>query len=842
MLRSSPGPIVRALLALLTLTAAVAADDYENPRFGFRLDLGDDWLLSGEDGDGAALHLTLSGRGELLRCQLQIHINSAGTRADPEAMRAGTVALIDATVGYDNPQLCKRQVASRSAPSLVCNTSAAGFPGIMRQAYLAENDWLYVLQDFHPTDGDEQLIATLDRLWETFEFIPLDAEASRQQRLLTLAGRCGSEIDWADDWHAAAERAQRLQRPVLVHARMYRGFSISDDTMSGAFMDRDVIELVNSRCVPLAVVETSGLPFADTSAYGLGPLTFGSACLLVSPAGNVLWDGFTPADVLLRKALADIDDLRGTPVNASADTFEQALAHMRRGELEQVLAVLDVPRNAAEQRLISAVHRRRLEGDAALAVLDAAENAPGAVPLQYDLDVDRVELLLATGKASAADALAATLLARAPRHERVPELLLLRAAVALSERDRDTAQALLERVIAQHGETRWAWAAAATLTSTAWAMEQSESSVWPDHELIEQLRPPTFAALAVERWPEAQRHAIDWLLDAQNADGSWPQPSNLGRRANDPPHDFDLAAAALATSALLPHRDEAAVRAAIDGAVAWLAVAYPQERDAEPELAFMDYAVWSRACLLITLADLVDCGLGTLDEWSAMARSLHDELAVLSKPGGGWSYYLTGDVTAASPMALQSMSFTNALIVLSLQRANAAELIDGHTLAESGLDSLDRGRLADGSFRYMVPPPGGPSAKGERGDAGSAGRGPVCTLAMVRAGRLPLPQLRDALDTFIEHKGSYTRERGKHLMHAGAQGQGSHYLLFDYATAAWAVAALPLAERAAYVEPLLEMVLSSRTSAGSFIDNPIIGAASATSLALSAFTALQLEP
>ena len=82
--------------------------------------------------------------------------------------------------------------------------------------------------------------------------------------------------------------------------------------------------------------------------------------------------------------------------------------------------------------------------------------------------------------------------------------------------------------------------------------------------------------------------------------------------------------------------------------------------------------------------------------------------------------------------------------------------------------------------------------------AGSAGRGPVCTLALLHGGRAEVEDLRTALDLFARHRGTYTRERGKSLMHCGSEGQGSHYLTFDYAYAAQAVSLLPSEERGRY--------------------------------------------
>ena len=94
--------------------------------------------------------------------------------------------------------------------------------------------------------------------------------------------------------------------------------------------------------------------------------------------------------------------------------------------------------------------------------------------------------------------------------------------------------------------------------------------------------------------------------------------------------------------------------------------------------------------------------------------------------------------------------------------------------------------------------------------------------------------MEKALAIFREHRAGLDRELGKSLMHCGSSGQGCHYLFFDYATSAAAVATLPVAERAAHAEWLLELILPARSVEGGFRDTSINGWPFGTAMALMA--------
>ena len=74
------------------------------------------------------------------------------------------------------------------------------------------------------------------------------------------------------------------------------------------------------------------------------------------------------------------------------------------------------------------------------------------------------------------------------------------------------------------------------------------------------------------------------------------------------------------------------------------------------------------------------------------------------------------------------------------------------------------------------------------------------------------------------------------------EGEGSHYLMFDYAWCSAAYATLDPSRREGLRQPLLEQILGARTEAGGYLDNPLIGDRFGTAAALWAFSQLGPNP
>jgi hypothetical protein len=307
----------------------------------------------------------------------------------------------------------------------------------------------------------------------------------------------------------------------------------------------------------------------------------------------------------------------------------------------------------------------------------------------------------------------------------------------------------------------------------------------------------------VERKPAAATEAaLEWLVAERRADGSWPDPSEIEGTASVS-NSISVAVDVLAARALLAHRDRS-------------------RSDVEHEAGLA--------------VDLLEAGASRADELRALGGDLGRALAARQRSNGGWSYFEAVSLDAAAAKPEQSISFVTATVAQALLRAAEAGVEIDIEVLERGFDALEAMRSEAGVFAYMLqfPQQRAPAVA----VAGAAGRAPLCELALLRAGRSDEPRLRAALEQFFEHSVTLAKEAGKALMHCGTEGQGCHYVLYDYATAARAIAALPEGERKPHRARLLALLDSTRRADGAFSDTPILGPASGTALALLALAAL----
>ena len=248
----------------------------------------------------------------------------------------------------------------------------------------------------------------------------------------------------------------------------------------------------------------------------------------------------------------------------------------------------------------------------------------------------------------------------------------------------------------------------------------------------------------------------------------------------------------------------------------------------------MDYTTWSNAMILRFVADALEHGLGDVEALAPVVELLVTDMAARKQDGGGWSYYVTGDVNGDGAPA-NSISFTTAAAVVALARAREVGFRVPDAVLEPALDALEAMRQEDGTFAYFLFHDTGAAVSGTEPE-GAVGRGPVCELALLEAGRGTPERLGASLERFLDLRHLFAPEQGKVVMHAGPHGQGCHYLLFDYAHAALAHERLDAGARSR--TKLLELVLACRQPDGSFLDTPILGRAYGTAMALTALDAL----
>lgn len=827
---TAPAP----LAAALTRARATASEPYTSATFSFRLVVPDGWSAEEAEASATALRLELRPERAAERVRATVRVVSAGAFADAAAVLREALAKVEADEQYKDVEELERRIAGRSVPGI--SVELRGEPGRLRQAYLVEAERLFILEEAVTGRDFGAWKDEFDDLWSTFAFLEPTDEDLHERRLRAAAERCGSEVQWAQSWEEAAERARRESKLVLAVVRALPGFDISDETLTESFMDPDVIELVSERFVPLRYRLGMDAPFERQEVYGLSATTFGSSALVVTPEGRVFAHERAPFDWFLRDVVARPGFPAGPALRAAKDPLARAEQRVRRGELPAALAELADAAGREIHRARAGILRRMRRGEEALAELAAAREAAGAEgALDVDIDLDEALVLARLGRLEKALERVERALAGAPNHARAPEAQHLRGALQYASGARSAAERTWRRLVDEAPESRWAWKAAGTLLGTAWLLDRGGAVAWPPEEQYSALLVPPFDPGDASEPAALEREAVRYLVSRQEADGSWFSPTEFGRSDPVAADDFELATAAMCVQALLAQPTDAEAQSAAKRGLAWLLAAHARLVESAEPAVFMNYAGWSRAALLACLADCLRARFGD-DDLERVATGLVAELAALQNEGGGWSYLVSGD-PAARVAADVSMSFQTAAVLLALQRAADAGIEVPEDVLERGLDCLASMRAPDGTYLYLLQHGG--AASPQMNPPGAAGRGPGCALALLRGGRTDEKELRGTLELFVRHRGGLTKELGKALMHAGADSQGSHYVLFDQANTAAAIAALGKRERVRFGEALLEELALARVDGGGFLDNPLLGVACGTSQALLALEALR---
>lgn len=743
---------------------------------------------------------------------------------------------------------------------------------------------VYAVQSGWP--AGEDFPASLRTLVDSVSLVPPVAKPPPDPALVkleALADRCGSALPWEPSWDAAVARARAEDKLVLVVFEHFPGLDAAHTRSSGALMDGDVEALVQERCVMLRLEGDDPAPFRDAAVWGMGENSWGGVLLVVSPEGRVLeqtaHDSGFFVDELLRRALAQYDGERragkastspSTSGSDASDASEPPAASsaaprdrderldlvarcLRRGELQragELLGSLDTPR---AHILRAALHRRERRGEEALAELAAARRALGDAgetsgasgangasdaeasdatrALLADLAVEEAVVDMRLARWEEAERALRSVLERDPAGPRATEAEFWLGAVEMLLQGFPKGRERWRALADAHPDDRWAWKAAANVLDGGAFVNGTERPHWPDATVFAAIAEPPAEALKLGQAAQAARDALAFLVAGQQPDGSWVAPMDA---FGVTPSGYTFATTALCGSSLLPHRSQSdEIELALRRAVAYLlAVRKEGGLDGGTDLTGV-YSIWSRAFALRFLAQAQGAGLGGDDE-AALRDALDgllDSIIASQQPSGGWPYVLiTG--TSAEQGFDGSASFLTAGVLIALLDARAAGLAVPQAPLGRGLKFLESMRQEDGSYRYFAGVPEMP------GDAESAGRGPVCELALLRGGVGGLSGVRRALSVFRDRRESFRSEWGKDLCHTGAQGQGAHYLLYDWSFASAAAAQLPRSERTRWRQLLLTDLLAVRDAEGAYADMPSLGRAYGTAMALAALDAL----
>jgi tetratricopeptide (TPR) repeat protein len=502
----------------------------------------------------------------------------------------------------------------------------------------------------------------------------------QDEALRKLADRCGTEIEWQSRWDDAARKARQEGRTILVQICRNAHFIESDDSSarwlvlrSGLYSDPDLIRLLRSRFVCLRVLgkdDLRGLPFkAELEGHTLSG--DGTAQVIATPDGRVLSEICTfDASRLLTAAAGACEGPRRTPLQ---DPMDEAEALLDRCEIAAALELSKSVKTFRAHRLRAAAYRRLRKGDEALAAL-ASARAVAPAESQSDLDLEEGVLLLRLGRTDDAETLF-----RRVRGESRAEARFWAGACRFAKADPAGAAADWGLVATEHGDSRWAWKAAANLLGLGAIVHEVERLRWPP-DPIPTSRPVPRAD--PDDSADLEKGAIEFLAATQRDDGSWPSPEEATLAALG----YSEAVTAICAHALLPHRKQPEVERMLRRALAFLDRSLREGRLFAESCPAYNGRLWAHAFLIPLLVDLGDRGL---------SRHLPELVAAVRKsqqPSGAWDYaFRLSDI---------AVSFSTACTVLALQDARRAGIDVPEATLRRAVTLLRDMRTSQGWFPY----------------------------------------------------------------------------------------------------------------------------------------------
>ena len=846
----------------------LALDVHVDSERGFRAEPPEGWKVHAAENPGIGHTTTFLPPWSAGEAAASVTVSKLGQGIDAtEALELKLKGIVDQGLNSANVERIESVVAGEVTVGFGMDLTQAGVTYRLEQGLAVRDGWLFTLQRHAPKDKFDDVKDELGAVLMTVAFVERSDEAVAAAALEAIAARCGSEVEWAKSWDAALARSAAEHKPILLVAWLYGPFDLPGNPRTTVFMHEDVIRLVQERFVPYWLKKgEADLTRQDGEPYGMGPNTFGQALMVVDADGAVRAEIEDASDgpvawSFLTQSLALDESWSGDPIPEGMTELERVrFAIDSGGDSEDMLLMSSLPghegayQRARWQRLTgSSAHDELLLAREAVPEEDAEARGRYASELALEL--------VYQGRVEEADRLLASLLDQELPSEVRGRVLHDLAGMRLVAGDGEGARELYTQVVEQHPETRWAWSSADALGSglldLGIAFEAKRFTPEDLHAsiLLKGNVPvpygPTPGATAEESRHVKAREALAQLRQLDFDSGNYTHPTERSYQASLGANPFLDATNAICGRALLaaakaglaPAEElHAEVRLVVDNLVASVA----SRDEVEPVVLYMDYMTWSDGAMLEFLAGAFEAGVVERAAIEATVDYLVADLAARQQENGGWSYYKKNDLSAEDVPA-QSISFTTAAVSIGLSKAASAGFEVPDELRASSTRALQALRDGEGVFAYFLYGEGGAEHPPIPTPAGDVGRGPACELALYFAGASDPERLATAVDQFLDHADTYRAQQGKVLMHAGAKGEGCHYLFFDYTHAAIAAAIVSAPEGPASVGTrgdqegrrtrILELVDDCRQEGGSYMDTPINGRSYGTAMALLAMLA-----
>jgi hypothetical protein len=326
------------------------------------------------------------------------------------------------------------------------------------------------------------------------------------------------------------------------------------------------------------------------------------------------------------------------------------------------------------------------------------------------------------------------------------------------------------------------------------------------------------------RITESVDRGVSFMLESQNADGSWGLPTrtkslNIYAPVPGAHQAFRTAVTALGISALCEQeRRRPEVAVAIDAAQIWMIENLGRLRRATPDAI---YNVWGHGYAISALVALHE--RSDDDALKSQLRDLIEtqfqRLADYESLDGGWGYY-DFNVGAQRPTS-SSTSFVNATVLVALHHARTISIQPPEGLVERALAATRRQQKPDFSYLYgeylRFQPMRGINRPG-----GSLGRSQACNISL-RYWNDPLITdeiLIEWLRRLIDRHGWLDMGRKRPVPHEAWMQVAGYFFYYGHFYAALCLDELPAAEKMLIAPALAELLMERQEADGSWWDFP----------------------
>ncbi len=325
----------------------------------------------------------------------------------------------------------------------------------------------------------------------------------------------------------------------------------------------------------------------------------------------------------------------------------------------------------------------------------------------------------------------------------------------------------------------------------------------------------------IELW----RRSVQFLLAMQRDDGALID-SDYDFGGTDSLPNVYVAVTSLVGLSLMEARGRVPEEsAAIDTALEHAAEYVRDEKNINP--VDRDEILWAYAYRLRFLVARLRLGSETLENVNRAVTKLE---SVQGNRGSWYHEY--------------SNSFVTATALVALADAKQAGASINQDIVEKGLLSLQRDRYANGAYPYSSGRGNRSNATDDGDIAASAGRMPICELALLLWGKSDQTRLQFAVEKSLEHHDKLSVAY-KYDNHTSTLAYGGFFFWYDMQSRAEAIQHLTNPEfRAAAARQHQQLILALPELDGCFVDSHELGRCYGTAMALLSMDVLStvLEP